>query len=61
MRIGLKAMAQQWRKQICALLIGALREKLMRNHARIGYSLKEHQCAAHAARRRDRRVRPRLS
>jgi len=27
MRIGLKQMAQQWRKQVCALLIGALKGK----------------------------------
>ena len=27
MRIGLKSMAQQWRKQACALLTGALKGK----------------------------------
>ena len=45
MRIEVNLMAQQWRKGVCALLIGALREKLKRKWARFGFFPKEHQCA----------------
>jgi hypothetical protein len=38
-------MAQQWRKDGCALLTGALRKKLTRKCARVGFFPKEHQCA----------------
>jgi len=43
-------MAQQWRNTVCALLIGALREKQKRKVARFGYSPKEHQWRKGASR-----------
>ena len=38
-------MARQWRKRVCALLTGALRKKLTRKCARVGFFSKAHQCA----------------
>ena len=49
-------MAQQWRNTVCALLIGALREKQKRKGARFGFSLKAHQWRKGAAVTQIRRV-----
>ena len=45
MLVGQNLMAHQTRKYVCALLIGALREKLKRNGRALAFPPKEHQCA----------------